>query len=386
MVAGLSAFMLAGYWLVSGIGLRTPLQSEIQSAEAVPRSVGKGDVVALKPSSNEAIGSARPGDASGGPQLDGNNSGADARATLDQQAGAVQAPMGMLIDQTAAALSPEEIMRLRQRQRMANLSTRLGQQQAVETGPAAGPAVSGEREASTKGASAQRGEDTVGTVLDMPPMTIGPQSLQIAAAKGDPSAQFDVAARFAEGKGVKQDFVQAATWYQRAATQGLAAAQYRLAALYERGLGVTADTARARVWYKRAAEQGNLKAMHNMAVLSVGKDGTASDYEAAAKWFTEAAEHGVTDSQYNLAVLLESGMGIPKDATAAYRWYALAARGGDQEAVRRMGRLKSTISPAAIKAIETEIAAWRPRASDALVNDAHTAGEAWKSRASSKSD
>jgi localization factor PodJL len=295
--------------------------------------------------------------------------------------------MGMVIEQNPGSLSPEEIMRMRQRQRMANLSTRLGQQQQVlETGSAAGPVGSGERGAGVSGASARSNEDPVGTILEMPPITIGPQSLRIAAAKGDPSAQFDVAARFAEGKGVKRDFAQAAVWYQRAATQGLAAAQYRLAALYERGLGVTADTARARVWYKRAAEQGNLKAMHNMAVLSAGKDGTTSDYEMATKWFTEAAEHGVTDSQYNLAVLLESGLGIPKDQTAAYRWYALAARGGDQEAVRRMDRLKGRMNPAAIKAIEAEIAAWQPRPSDALANDAHTAGEAWKTRASSKSD
>jgi localization factor PodJL len=284
-------------------------------------------------------------------------------------------------------LSPEEIMRMRQRQRMANLSTRLGQQQqALEAGSATDAAGSSGRGTGLSGASAQSGEDTVGSILEMPPITIGPQSLRIAAAKGDPSAQFDVAARFAEGKGVKQDFVQAAVWYQRAATQGLAAAQYRLAALYERGLGVAADTGRARVWYKRAAEQGNLKAMHNIAVLSAGKDSTASDYETAVKWFTEAAEHGVTDSQYNLAVLLESGLGISKDQSAAYRWYALAARGGDQEAVRRIDRLKRRMGPAAIKAIEAEVAAWRPRESDAMANDPHTAGEAWKSRASNKSE
>lgn len=393
LVAGLSAFVLAGYWLVSGISIGTPLRTEVQSAEVGSRPAGKGDVLALKPSSSEAVGAIRSEPTAEGafaqPQAGLANRGQsnrDVREKMDQPVGAVaQAPMGMVIEQNPGSLSPEEIMRMRQRQRMANLSTRLGQQQqALETGFAADR--TGEQEAGVRGASVPSGEDTVGVILEMPPLTIGPQSLRIAAAKGDPSAQFDVAARFAEGKGVKQDFAQAALWYQRAATQGLAAAQYRLAALYERGLGVTADTARARVWYKRAAEQGNLKAMHNMAVLSVGKEGTASDYEAAAKWFTEAAEHGVTDSQYNLGVLLESGLGVSKDPTAAYRWYALAARGGDQEAVRRMDRLRSRMSPAAIKAIEAEIAAWRPRTSDALVNDAHAAGEAWKTRASAKSD
>jgi localization factor PodJL len=390
LVAGLSAFMLAGYWLVSGIGLQAPLQTELQSAENRTQPSGKDGVVALKPSSSEAMGPARAEDAVSGPlaqarEVDASPSNSETRAKLDQPASV--AVQGMVVEQNPGSLTPEEIMRLRQRQRMANLSTRLGQQQhALETGSATGPTASGEQGAGASGASAQGGEDTVGTILEMPPITIGPQSLRIAAAKGDPSAQFDVAARFAEGKGVKQDFVQAAVWYQRAATQGLAAAQYRLAALYERGLGVAADAGRARIWYKRAAEQGNLKAMHNIAVLSAGKDSTASDYETAVKWFTEAAEHGVTDSQYNLAVLLESGLGISKDQSAAYRWYALAARGGDQEAVRRMDRLKRRMGPAAIKAIEAEVAAWRPRESDAMANDPHTAGEAWKARASNKSE
>lgn len=400
LVAGLAAFVLAGYWLVSGIGIRGPLHSEIQSAESGSRPAGKFDVVPLRPTSGETqLGSARPepsaegglkGSHSHAGQADDIQTTPDTPVRLDQPTTTggkvVQAPMGIVIEQSREALSPEEIMRMRQRQRMANLSTRLGQQQALETSSAIGSGVSGERDYGARGASAQDREDTVGSVLEMPPITIGPQSLRIAAAKGDASAQFDVAARFAEGKGVKQDFVQAAVWYQRAATQGLAAAQYRLATLYERGLGVTADTARARVWYKRAAEQGNLKAMHNMAVLSVGRDTSTSDYETAVRWFTEAAEHGVTDSQYNLAVLLESGLGVPKDLTAAYRWYALAARGGDKEAVRRKDRMKERLDLATIKAAETEITIWRSRASDALANDAHTAGEAWKTRASGKSD
>jgi localization factor PodJL len=391
LVAGLAAFLLAGYWLVSGISLQAPLRSEIQSAEIGTRPGHTDDVVPLKPSSDEVqLGSVRPEMSTGSAlksyrsqsgQADDSQGSSEAPARLDQTAttdggGAFQTPIGMVIEQSPGVLSPQDIMRMRQRQRMATLSTRLGQQQALETGSATYGA---------KDASVQDREDTVGVVLEMPPLTIGPQSLRVAAAKGDASAQFDVAARFAEGKGVKQDFAQAAVWYQRAATQGLAAAQYRLAALYERGLGLPADAGRARTWYKRAAEQGNVKAMHNMAVLSVGRDNATSDYAAAAKWFTEAAEYGVTDSQYNLAVLLESGLGVPKDLSAAYRWYSLAARGGDKEAVRRRDRMKTMIDQAMVKAVETDIADWRPRASDALANDAHTAGEAWKTRASGTS-
>ena len=112
-------------------------------------------------------------------------------------------------------------------------------------------------------------------LLDLPPAAVGPLSLRLAAANGNSSAEFEVGARFAEGKGPSQDFKAAARWYQRSASRGFAQAQYRLGTLYERGLGVPADLARAGVWYRRAAEQGNITAMHNFAVLSAGSGGAA---------------------------------------------------------------------------------------------------------------
>ena len=114
--------------------------------------------------------------------------------------------------------------------------------------------------------------------VSLPPATVGPLSLRLAAANGDPSAAFEVGARLAEGKGTSQNFTEAITWYQKSAAQGFAQAQYRLGTLYERGLGVKADVARAQSWYERAAEQGHIKAMHNLAVLSAGRSTGSPDY------------------------------------------------------------------------------------------------------------
>jgi localization factor PodJL len=219
------------------------------------------------------------------------------------------------------------------------------------------------------------------TLIELPPAAVGPMSLRLAAAKGDPSAQFQIGLRFAEGKGVARDLGQAAAWYQRAAAQGLAAAQYRLAALFERGLGVRQDTARARSWYTRAAEQGHVKAMHNLAVLSAGRDAATGDYASAAKWFEAAAERGLADSQYNLGVLNESGLGVPKNPLAAYKWYALAAGSGDKEAARRRDALRGKLDPAAVQTVDESVAAWRPQPVDAAINDPIMAGTAWQRRA-----
>ena len=131
----------------------------------------------------------------------------------------------------------------------------------------------------------------------LPPATVGPFSLRLAAAQGDASAQFEVASRLAEGKGIDQDLKEAAQWYQRAAASGFAMAQFRLGTLYERGLGVKPDASRAQVWYERAAAQGNVKAMHNLAVLAAAR-APKGDYEGAVRWFKAAADFGLADSQY----------------------------------------------------------------------------------------
>ncbi len=88
------------------------------------------------------------------------------------------------------------------------------------------------------------------------PASIGTPKLRQAAAAGDAFAQFEIATRFAEGKGVAQDHTQAFAWYERAATRGLASAQFRLAAYFERGVGVAADKERARVWYSPRRRAG----------------------------------------------------------------------------------------------------------------------------------
>lgn len=206
------------------------------------------------------------------------------------------------------------------------------------------------------------GADTSG------PDAIAATALKVAAAKGDAAAQFELASRFAEGRGVPQDHKQAIGWYERAAMRGLPAAQFRLGAHYERGLGVAIDHERAKVWYRRAAEQGHVRAMHNLGVLIVGKDNDQADYSAAVPWFRRAADRGFTDSQFNLAVLYTVGRGVPKDLTEAYKWFGLAARAGDAGAARRLEELKPQLDVTERDAAEQKLAAWRVAAEPAAGN------------------
>jgi TPR repeat protein len=199
--------------------------------------------------------------------------------------------------------------------------------------------------------------DTPGTL----PEGLGTTDLGVAAGGGNPVAQFEVASRFAEGRGLAQSYPQALAWFQRAAMHGFAPAQFRLAHMLDRGTGTAVDIERAKVWYRRAAEQGHVNAMHNLAVLLARRDGGTPDYATAATWFREAAERGLTDSQYNLGVLCEMGLGVPKNLPEAYKWLALAARGGDTEATNRVQQIKTRLGAGDIATADRQVADWRPR-------------------------
>lgn len=280
--------------------------------------------------------------------------------------------IGIAVTQTNAVANNSDLARMRQQRNMASLASQLAAVQA--NAPTLPASMMPDHAAGTAAPAAD-----VSTPAEMPPAQIGPISLRTAAQKGDPSAEFEVAARFAEGRGVAQDFKQATMWYSRAAQRGFAPAQYRLGTLFERGIGIKADAARAKIWYGRAAEQGHVKAMHNLAVLNSGREQNA-DYAMAVHWFTAAAERGLADSQYNLGVLYESGLGLPRDLKQAYHWLSLAARNGDKEAGRRREQIRMKLEQADVAAADAAIETWRAQASDPVVNEARAAGEVWKQR------
>ncbi len=214
--------------------------------------------------------------------------------------------------------------------------------------------------------------------LPLPPATIGPLSLRLAAARGVAEAQFEVGRRFHEGKGVRRNYQKAALWYRRAAAQGHAPAQYRLATLYERGRGVTKDLARALVWYRRSAEAGNVKAMHNLAVIYTGNRLQQPDYAQAAQWFHKAAAHGLADSQFNLAILYQNGLGVKRSLTQAYKWFALAARQGDKEAAKARDLLTYRLTQPELTKARRLVAAWRPMPADRLANSQRGNARLWQ--------
>ncbi len=72
----------------------------------------------------------------------------------------------------------------------------------------------------------------------------------------DPQAQYNRGTDYWYGRGVPQDYVEAANWYRKAAERGYAEAQYRLGQMLATGQGIRQDDTEAANWYRKAAEQG----------------------------------------------------------------------------------------------------------------------------------
>ncbi len=62
------------------------------------------------------------------------------------------------------------------------------------------------------------------------------------------------------GRGVPQDYREAAKWYRKAADQGDALSQTFLGLMYRHGQGVAQDYVQALMWYNLAAAQGEKRA------------------------------------------------------------------------------------------------------------------------------
>jgi hypothetical protein len=160
------------------------------------------------------------------------------------------------------------------------------------------------------------------------------------AEQGDAKAQSDLASMYYHGKGVPQDYAEAARWYRRAAEQGNVKAEYGLGYMYSQRQGLPRDYTEAANWYRKAAEQGDTKAQDGIAFLFYQGQGVTQDYTEAVRWYHKAADQGDAMAQDGLGFTYYQGKGVPQDYTEAARWYRKAAKQGDEQARRALGSMK----------------------------------------------
>jgi hypothetical protein len=87
--------------------------------------------------------------------------------------------------------------------------------------------------------------------------------------RGDAEAQYNLGVKYAEGKGVPQDYKKAFEWYTKAAEQGDIMAQFYLGVMYEKGLGVPQNHEEAIEWWRKAAAAGVVNAKNKLRKLNI---------------------------------------------------------------------------------------------------------------------
>ncbi len=109
-------------------------------------------------------------------------------------------------------------------------------------------------------------------------------------------------------------------------------AQYAIAVLYWLGKGVDQDYEQAAKWLKRAISSGHIKAQLKLGFLYLQGKGVEKNEVEARKSFLVAAEHGFVDAQFNLGVMYLTEIGGGKSIQQAKYWLMKAAKQGDGQA------------------------------------------------------
>jgi hypothetical protein len=163
------------------------------------------------------------------------------------------------------------------------------------------------------------------------------EEIRAKAEKGDAAAQFILGFDYQKGKGVKQDYTEAAMWYRKSAEQGDASAQFYLGLCYADGGSVGQDAMQAVNWYRKAAEQGDAPAQANLGYCYAKGNGVQQDYSEAVKWYRKAADQGEARAQVSLGYCYDTGRGVDQDHANASNWYRKAADQGNADGQSNLG-------------------------------------------------
>lgn len=161
-----------------------------------------------------------------------------------------------------------------------------------------------------------------------------------AAAQGHPSGQYNIGLMYRQGLGVRQSDPAALGWLRQAAQGGIARAHAQVGMIYIEERGVPRDDAQALAWFRKGAEAGDATAANNLGTMYRDGRGTPADFQQALFWYQMAFDQGNFTAAFNLGYLHEKGWGVPRDIGRAIEWYRRAAASGVRDAAVRLEALQ----------------------------------------------
>ncbi len=146
-----------------------------------------------------------------------------------------------------------------------------------------------------------------------------------AAERGDPKAMYVLGDMYAEGRGVQENFAEAAKWYRRSADAGYPEAFAGMGILsLVKAMGLAGDDESAvRLAHDESKKDELWRFLHDPQEYPVRNQ---VELKEAIRWLRKGAEAGHSaESQLVLALLTSAGVGVGKDPVQAAKWMRLAA-------------------------------------------------------------
>jgi TPR repeat protein len=181
---------------------------------------------------------------------------------------------------------------------------------------------------------------------------------RVAASRFDAEGFCNLAQMHEFGRGVDQNFHEAARFYSEAAKRRHPVALNNLAVLYMNGTGVGRDYVLAASYLNSSVKLGNRLALFNLGTLFHRGLGVQESIRNAIELYRRAAMQGVAKAQYELGICYLRGEGEAKDIDQAKMWLQSAANQNFPKAQRALVTLindESQHSPSSVQPINPEI-------------------------------
>ena len=115
--------------------------------------------------------------------------------------------------------------------------------------------------------------------------------------------------------------------YKPLAILGINRYQTRVGHMYLSGRGVSEDYSEAAKWYLEPAENGDARAQFGLAILYLTDTEGLDDHEKAFEWCLRSASQGFKHAQAMVASMYSSGDGVAQDKVQAYKWVIISMDG-----------------------------------------------------------
>lgn len=164
------------------------------------------------------------------------------------------------------------------------------------------------------------------------------KKMRSAKLDRDPFGMYQIGHCYARGLGIKEDWVKALSWYEKAAQKGLVTAACAAGSIYEKGDAKVLNEEKAFRYYSAGAEKGYCYAEAHLGNCLLWGIGTMRDVEKGIAYLERAANHGDGGACNAVGLYYFMEHFEEHDDKKAFHYFKQGADFGDRESYYFLGR------------------------------------------------